>query len=28
LPECYDRWEERMQSGLADSVYHSNAFEL
>lgn len=28
FPECYDRWEERIQSGLADSVYHSNAFEL
>ena len=28
LPDSLARWEEKMQSGLADSVYHSNAFEL
>jgi hypothetical protein len=28
LPECNARWEEKMQSGLADSVYRSNEFEL
>ena len=28
LPDSLARCEEKMQSGLADSVYHSNAFEL
>ena len=28
LPECFDRYEQRVGSAWASEVYHTNAFEL